>query len=62
VLLHVTCPACRTSWRSHAGSGRTRCPQCDTRVYVPADIRRAAEERPGGLLYDPSSGRLARVR
>jgi hypothetical protein len=28
-------------------------------VYVPAEVRRAAEDHPGKLVYDAGTGRLA---
>jgi hypothetical protein len=39
--LMVTCE-CGHRWRSYSVSGRTHCPRCDRRIYIPAAERRAA--------------------
>jgi tRNA(Ile2) C34 agmatinyltransferase TiaS len=61
VQLYVICPECGDRWRSQAASGRTRCKSCDHLSYLPADIRRAAEQEPGQLIYEVANGRLRRV-
>ena len=35
----VTCPRCGHQWRSFSVSGKTRCGECRTRVYVPVERR-----------------------
>ncbi len=55
----LVCAACGRRWTSHAAGGRTRCRACGHRVYVPAEVRRAAEDHPGKLVYDAGTGRLA---
>ena len=59
--LYLICPECGERWRSQAASGRTRCKSCDHLSYLPAAIRRAAEEAPGQLVYDVASGHLRRL-
>ena len=61
VLLYLVCPACGKRWLSHAASGRTCCPNCNERIYLPSDARKAAQHEPGRLVYDVASGRLHRL-
>ena len=38
----LTCPNCAKSWTSYSKSGRTRCRECGTRIYVALEVRRSA--------------------
>jgi DNA-directed RNA polymerase subunit RPC12/RpoP len=61
VQMYLSCPQCGHSWRSQSTSGKTRCPSCNTRVYVPAAVRHRAKQAPGELIFDVASGRLQRL-
>jgi DNA-directed RNA polymerase subunit RPC12/RpoP len=61
VQLYLVCPACGKEWRSHAASGRTCCPSCNERIYLPSKAHKAAEQEPGQLVYEVASGRLQRL-
>jgi DNA-directed RNA polymerase subunit RPC12/RpoP len=60
VQLYLVCAACGKEWRSHAASGRTCCPSCNERIYLPSKARKAAEQEPGQLVYDVATGKLQR--
>jgi hypothetical protein len=37
--------ACGYAWESTSRSGRTTCPECDTRIYIPKAVRDRAINR-----------------
>jgi hypothetical protein len=43
--VRVRCP-CGYQWESISRSGRTTCPRCDTRIYIPKALRDRAVNRP----------------
>ncbi len=63
--IEVDCPGCGYSWQSDSRSGRTTCPECGGRVYIPVALRREAYEPPPVIRYDgpePPGGFFGRGR
>jgi hypothetical protein len=58
--IEVECPGCGYTWLSTSKSGKTTCPDCRTRVHIPAALRREAYEPTpvfsygGPDSYDPN--------
>jgi len=42
--IEVECSGCGYTWQSSSRSGKTTCPECRTRVHIPAALRREAYE------------------
>jgi uncharacterized Zn finger protein (UPF0148 family) len=59
--VEVNCPGCGYAWQSASRLGRTICPECGERVYIPAELRRDAfASEPAVTLSSPASLSLAR--
>jgi predicted RNA-binding Zn-ribbon protein involved in translation (DUF1610 family) len=63
--VEVDCTSCGRSWQSGSRSGRTTCPECGRRVYIPVALRREAYEPPPVIRSDrpePPGGFFGRGR
>jgi hypothetical protein len=55
--IEIECPGCGYAWLSTAKSGKTTCPECGTRVHIPAALRREAYEPKPGIAYSRDAPR-----
>jgi protein-arginine kinase activator protein McsA len=51
--VEIECDGCGYTWQSASRSGRTTCPECGERPYIPAALRREAYE-PTPVIVDDS--------